>query len=272
MLSSVVRFDSAFRGALGRSLCSLAFVLSIVLTATGCGPAPSSGSQGNGSKLEARVLGTAAPGLLKAEPYSELVVEIAAVKGLEPDQDTLDYLKEFLGRRLNKPDGIRIVVTPSFEVTGNDSVGITELNELEAKYRTIHTDGKTISVFILIVDGSHVSDSSDFRTMGLAYRATSIVLFGATISNVAVTAASRKRVTKTVLTHEFGHILGLVNVGTPMVNDHYDHEHNAGHCSNPKCLMNFAVNSGGASTLHSDTALPDFDENCLKDLRAAGGK
>jgi hypothetical protein len=44
---------------------------------------------------------------------------------------------------------------------------------------------------------------------------------------------------QTTFIHEFGHALGLVNVGIPLASEHEDSEH-PGHCSNTDCAMYWA--------------------------------
>ena len=51
--------------------------------------------------------------------------------------------------------------------------------------------------------------------------------------------ASRTKLESTVLEHEFGHILGLVDLGSPMQTNHKDAAH-GNHCNNTNCLMYYA--------------------------------
>jgi hypothetical protein len=75
----------------------------------------------------------------------------------------------------------------------------------------------------------------------------------------------------TVSLHEFGHILGLTNNGTPMQSAHQD-EPNGKHCNNKDCLMYWAVeNSNIISTLTGGN-IPQLDAQCVADLKANGGR
>ena len=76
----------------------------------------------------------------------------------------------------------------------------------------------------------------------------------------------------TVICHEFSHLSGLVNLGTPMVEDHQDSE-NGAHCITESCLlyhkierMNIAIN------FFNQDQIPELDAFCLQDLRANGGR
>ncbi len=76
----------------------------------------------------------------------------------------------------------------------------------------------------------------------------------------------------TVMTHEFGHILGLVNNGTPMLTDHQD-EANGKHCDVQDCLMNWAAETNNIVGALFNTGQPaELDSQCINDLQANGGK
>ena len=92
----------------------------------------------------------------------------------------------------------------------------------------------------------------------------------AQISNADVEAAT--------LNHEFGHLFGLVDLGSPQVNDHEDTEAEH-HCNVTGCLMRAELQFGGGimSMLESRTAkgltvAPDLDAECILDLQANGGR
>ena len=69
----------------------------------------------------------------------------------------------------------------------------------------------------------------------------------------------------TVLEHEFGHLMGLVNLGTPEKITHQDVAH-GNHCTDPNCLMYWEKEFSMAGFV------PKLDSNCLNDLRGNGGK
>ena len=75
-----------------------------------------------------------------------------------------------------------------------------------------------------------------------------------------------------VIHHEFGHILGLTNLGSDLQSDHEDAAHPK-HCIEEDCLMYCAAeNSQGITSMISGGQAPKLDAQCLADLKANGGK
>jgi hypothetical protein len=81
----------------------------------------------------------------------------------------------------------------------------------------------------------------------------------------------RSRLKTAIINHEFGHILGLVNAGTPMQEHHQDTP-NGRHCTDRSCLMNWVVETGNVVQNLFGGAMPELDQKCINDLRANGGK
>lgn len=83
-------------------------------------------------------------------------------------------------------------------------------------------------------------------------------------------------VEQSVLVHEFGHAVGLVNRGVPLRSSHHDAEHGA-HCQARECVM-YYLNEGPAEVLEyakrrlqtGQTAL--FGAECLADVAALRGR
>ncbi|MDZ7849102.1 MAG: hypothetical protein U5L96_21590 [Owenweeksia sp.] len=69
-----------------------------------------------------------------------------------------------------------------------------------------------------------------------------------------------------------GHLMGLVNTGTPMVNGHEDGSH-VDHCNDDQCLMYWAVQSADAiGNLLGNSNPSSLDSQCRADIKANGGK
>jgi hypothetical protein len=76
----------------------------------------------------------------------------------------------------------------------------------------------------------------------------------------------------TVLNHEFAHLLGLVNNGTPMQTDHQDEAHGH-HCDNEDYLMYWTVETSDAlSNLIGNSNPPPLGTDCQTDIEANDGE
>jgi hypothetical protein len=82
---------------------------------------------------------------------------------------------------------------------------------------------------------------------------------------------SRFTLEATVTEHEFGHLLGLVDYGTPMAAAHEDSGH-AHHCDNQACLMYYGAETIDIAGSLTGGEVPAPDEHCIADLKANGGK
>ena len=207
---------------------------------------------------------------LSEDTYKSLSVEILYVDGHEPNQAALDNLKEFLELRLNKSKGISFT-QKSINSPNNYSYTADDLRDLEDKHRTQYAQNENLTAFIFYADEEYAGNTSQSKTIGLAYGSTSMCIFEKTVANNSggLGQVSRKNLETAVLIHEFGHVLGLVNTGTPMVQNH---ESAPGHCDNENCLMYYASETGSLTGFIGGDPMPELDSQCIEDLQANGGK
>lgn len=220
-----------------------------------------------------KALGTSANDLLSDEKFTSLRIEVVYVNGYEPDQGAINNLKDFLAARIYKPFGI--TVTSRAVASSNKApFNINEIVEIESQERSAFNTGDELAVFIYFADGSNEADSNSQVTLGSAYRNTSIVIYGETIRTIVNRPNSppKSTIESTVIHHEFGHLFGLVDLGSPLQTSHKDTE-SAGHCNVEGCLMNANLQFGGQLLdLVDSNGIPDMDELCILDLQANGGQ
>lgn len=234
-------------------------------------PNPTPGPTGNPDpSLNKLAVGTSSNDFLAADSYDRLTIELVSVAGAEPDAATISSFQTWLEGIINKPNGVTIesstVTNPGLAPYSGE-----DLRNFEDQTRTEYNDGTELTMFIFITEGSFTSDN----VLGVAYRNTSFALFGGTIeeNTGGLGQPSESLVTQTVLRHEMGHLLGLVNIGTPMQTDHQDTA-NGNHCDVESCLMYYAVESGDfiGNIVGGSNTPPSLDSQCMADLRANGGK
>jgi hypothetical protein len=218
-------------------------------------------------------LGDSASHLLSDAEFTSMHIEIVYVNGYAPSQAALTNFKEFLMERTFKPDGIKISLraVPS---SGKAPFSIDEIVDIEEETRTIYNAGDEIAVYIYVADGKSEKDEENKFTLGSAFRNTSMVIFGETIENFAAraNAPAESDIEAAVYNHEFGHLFGLVDIGTEPQSDHKDDD-NEGHCIVDNCLMQSSIEFGSGIIDEIDGGrIPQLGEQCIRDLQAAGGR
>ncbi len=219
-----------------------------------------------------KALGASANELLSDASFTSLTIEIVYVTGFKPTDAALNSVSQFLGQHTFKPDGITIT-TRAVASSNKAPFSIEEIAEIEKDERNVYNAGDEIAVFIYVADGSNENDENNKVVLGSAFRNTSIVLYGKTIENIANNSASTAKsdVESAVLNHEFGHLFGLVDVGSPMQVNHEDPDSEA-HCNVNGCLMTSNIEFGGSIIDMVDNNVPELDDLCINDLVANGGR
>jgi predicted Zn-dependent protease len=223
---------------------------------------------GGASSLHNKPVGASANDLLSANKYTSLKIEVQYMSGFQPDAAALTHLQSTLQMLLNKPSGITIV-TKEVPSSGNLTLSVSDVETIEKNNRTAFTNGSEIAVYILYTNGNY----TDNNVLGVAYKNTSAVLFGKKINDNSggIGQASRTKLVATVIEHEVGHLLGLVDLGSNMQSNHKDAAH-GNHCSNSNCLMYYASETSDILGFLITGNIPMFDANCRADMTANGGK
>lgn len=211
--------------------------------------------------------GASAHDLLSGAPYNSMKIEIQYMTGFRPEDAAVNHLLNLINNRLNKPGGVQVVYR-EIPASNKEVLTLDEVAMLEKQYRTVYTRGAEMGIYFLFTSGAY----NKTNVLGIAYRNTSMCLFGKTVTEHSggVGQSSRTVLQSTVMEHELGHLLGLVDIGSPMQSPHKDAEH-GNHCSNENCLMYYAAETTDALGFLGGV-IPNFDNACLADLKANGGK
>lgn len=219
--------------------------------------------------------------LIRSTTFSKLVLEVDHVPGLQPRPEVEEALLAGLRELVDKPDGIEIVHTASVQARGSDHVWkVSALEDVAEKHFDLDVSGDTVKIHVLIIDGHSSKDSETSRILGDSWAHTHMALYAESIrwqcetfDGVEDREPFCAHAELSVWTHEIGHLLGLVDAGTPMVTPHA-HPSSAGHDVDDECVMAFGSTPQHLDRL-SDGPLPGldlpnlrFDAACLADLAA----
>jgi hypothetical protein len=247
--------------------------------------------------------GESAHDILANDSFDKLQVQIAYVTGNRPTNESMANFQAYLQQHTFKTS-IELVYL-ELATPNKDSLSLQEIADLEKEHRTVYNSGSTLGVYIYFADAPSADDDEvqGLVTLGAVYRNTSMVIHEVTVRKLASQSASISvaDVETATLNHEFGHLSGLVNLGTAMANQHED-PNSVNHCDVAGCLMRSELQFSGATGknlaskgtngVHSACSLqggdvlklletqaskglavvPGLDSECVLDLQANGGR
>ena len=197
--------------------------------------------------------------ILRSWDYSRVHIEINYVTENAPDSDALDLLKK---RIQEVTDKTSVSVSQNAFGSTDESYSLDEILEIENSQRERYKSGNTFIIHILYLNGEYQDND---QTLGLAYKGSSFVLFKEKIEDASFLLISDKDIEKSVIVHEFGHLLGLVNNGYQSPHDHEDPDH-PNHSNNEESVMYWAIESQEISNQLDGEPPNDFDSDDLDDL------
>ena len=208
--------------------------------------------------------------------YTLWIIEVDYAEGERPPDSALSLLRDRMQSVVRKPDGVEVRMDEVLE-REETTWGTDSLRQLRRDHQDEETDGHTVVTHLSFVAGHSGEDDDEGRVLGVAIDHRQVVIFSQTVkSSCTVTSLppclySTEEVFGAVVVHEFGHILGLVNNGIPMVSDHQDESHGA-HSDNPDSVMYWAVETTDIFQSLTGELPNQFDADDRADLRAAGGR
>jgi hypothetical protein len=193
----------------------------------------------------------------------KLIVEVDAVRGYEPAPSALDVLRERLTEVVDKPGGVDFLPTRNIPAMEPGDQQHTSMENTEKKYRLHHSSPSAIVLYILYSD-----EDPGNGVIGAAYSSSAFAVFKKAIASAATPLVTAEDIEDSVIVHETGHVLALVNIGYRSPRDHEDPNH-PNHSKNPRSVMYWAVDNIGVVALLGGSTKPPtaFDADDLADLR-----
>ena len=192
-----------------------------------------------------------------------MVVEIDYQPGYQPESSSTDLLQERLESVCDKPQGIDIKFTETtFENEAIWSADDVRNSGWDAKSEDPR-DGSTLYWQVIFPAGVYEDDS----VLGVAVDASTIAIFKDSIDDAEniFRRPSAEKIENSVLVHEFGHLLGLVNTVYTSPADHEDSSH-PGHSNNEDSVMYWAIESSSIANFFDNDLPTEFDLDDKQDL------
>ena len=204
--------------------------------------------------------------ILRSSNYSRLHIEINFVTDNSPDSDAIDLLKT---RIQEVTDKTSVSVSQKSFGSTDESYSLEEILDIENIQRERYKSGNTFIIHILYLNGEYQDND---QTLGLAFKGSSFVLFKEKIDDASFLLISDKDIEKSVIVHEFGHLLGLINNDYQSPHDHEDPDH-PNHSNNEDSVMYWAIESQDIANQIDGEPPNNFDLDDLDDLeRMKDGK
>ena len=200
---------------------------------------------------------------LMDDTYTSMVVEIDHAPNHAPEASTVDLLIERLDEVCTKPGGITVDLQETeFDDLATWTADDVRRVALETRAAPPQ-DGDVLRWHILMPEGTYDDES----VLGVAVDASTVALFGDAIDEAdgLFGRPSVEDVENSVLVHEAGHLLGLVNLVYRSPVDHEDDEH-PGHSNNEESVMYWAIESVDLANFIFGNLPTEFDDDDLADL------
>lgn len=221
---------------------------------------------------------------IRASLYPALLVEVNYAAGFAHNAELQKRVfTTVIAEILDKPKGTQFIakelaIGQGTGLEPNHAYTIDEVKALEEKHRQRYKNPEdgTAVIHILVLNGHYSTDTALQKTLALAYRGSSVVLFQETLNSACNPQKPQlcDLTGSTILVHELGHLFGLVNMGTKMQKPHEDSAHSH-HDPNSDCIMYWAHDAlTPADIERAQRDKPDsgsaylFDQACLDDLKA----
>ena len=203
---------------------------------------------------------------LRASPATSMTLEVDWVAGRAPASSALDHLGTILERECDKPAGIEIRRSDQIPA-GKSSWTVEDLLALQQRYRTYHSGGSRATIWMVYVDGSFAPNQD---ALAISFSASAAAIFRDRIQDATSSLVSEAAIERSVITHEAGHLMALVNIGYRSKYNHEDPQH-PHHSNDRNSVMYWAVEDISIRTILHGGPPDDFDSYDRADLAMLRG-
>ena len=199
--------------------------------------------------------GTFAPAILLASQSTEVLVEVRVQSGADPQKASLDHLVGVL----QSVTGKTVTVAQGSPIGGGGKSWSADELRATGGDGAAQGGGRSV-IHLLFVHGDFGGDSG---VLGVAVRGDTAAVFVDQVNGASTPLVGSSGIETAVVTHEVGHLMGLVDLYLETGRQDPDHP---GHSTNPNSVMYWAVESNLVADLLQGGPPKDFDAEDLADL------
>lgn len=212
-------------------------------------------------------LGANGPAMLR-DDRSRVVLEVDVQEGASVNENALGHLVATIERYSGKQ-----VVRDGGNTFSSDEQSWTSdaLRAVAADHRSTSSSSDAVAIHLLYLRGGLSDDGEETSAIGVAYGAAHAAVFPDQWAGIGNLVGSQESIERAVLVHEWGHLLGLVNITYTSEIDHEDPDHPR-HSTNRDSVMFWQVETDLIGQLLG--SIPDdFDDADRADMQqiADGG-
>lgn len=193
--------------------------------------------------------------LLAAGLADKIEVDLLVQTGASPDASVIAGVVALLKQQSGKP----VTLSGPRNISGGNVYSAQQIRDIgnASSQRQGHDD--TAVLHLMYLRGQFERDG----VLGVTVRGDTTAIFLDQVAGAATPLVSEARIERSVVTHEIGHVLGLVDLFLGTKRGDPDHP---GHSRNPRSVMYWAVEADVVAQVLGGPPPVDFDSTDLADL------
>lgn len=182
-------------------------------------------------------------------------VDVLVQTGASPDASVIARVVELLKQQSGKA----VTAVGPRSISGGSVYSAQQIRDIADGSPQRQGHDNTAVIHLMYLRGQFERDG----VLGVTVRGDTTAIFVDQIAGAATPLVSESRIERSVVTHEIGHVLGLVDLFLDTKRGDPDHP---GHSRNPRSVMYWAVEADVVAQVLGGPPPVDFDTTDLADL------
>lgn len=180
-----------------------------------------------------------------------LNIEVDYTGSSKPDDSDLQTFKNIIGKYSGRTP---TVVLSQSDLPVRDNYSLQDVVSLTKSNRSCYSSSSQVCLYVMFLPGKLEGSNA----LGVSYTSTALLLLPDQFKGSASAFVSRNRIAQATITHEIGHLFGLINLTYHSAYNHEDASH-PGHSNNPGSVMYWAVEDLSVNTIINGGPPTTFD-------------